>query len=112
MIAGTAIRLPPVFPGRTSTSCSATGIRRRCGPQQPVAQVDFYVSDRLIIRKDARGAGPHGPAPLAINPRSPNLRQETFSRRRSIRARPPVTRARTEPIPAGSISGTEASLVN
>ena len=38
--------------------------------------------------------------------------QAAFSRRRSKRPRAPVTRARTEPMPAGSISGTGAELTS
>ena len=48
------------------------------------------------------------PAPLAGESRIVSLGQDAFafSQRRSIRPRAPVTRARTKPMPAGSISGT------
>ena len=46
------------------------------------------------------------PAPLAGESRIVSLGQDAFRRRRSSNPRAPATRAKTEPKPAGSISGT------
>jgi len=83
----------PKLRSRACTLCPAVHPRKETGPEQ--LAMPGPVGELAFDEHPARGVAD----------------QAVFSRRRSRSPRAPATRASTEPIPAGSISGTGATTV-